>query len=307
MYVSRQASRRSWRIGQTRPVKVVFMPYKNTLLADALKLVAKKMQSSLAVEDELPEDGLAAYGDDGDDLMMALARKIVNGDQEDEAETIEDVLTQARNAEATAEELLVDDGWKLVEVEPVAVAVNRNGQHAEAHEVCIAFGTELAIWGCYLPWLEGRQLLGYGPSYRGFEYIEGVAIIAMAAAVLVLLLLYIWRDQTKVMLLIMVLSLGILATGLVWWTSIGSWITEMEAPHAHIIDGGPNYQKWVGIGMIVYLASPILLNGIAPSKAGLPRVPTGGHVAIPIPTQHGQGLLTERGIYSTQACVTPRL
>ena len=70
VYVVRQASRRSWRIGQTRPVKVVFMSYRNTLQADALKLVAKKMQSSLAVEGELPEDGLAAYGDDGDDMMM---------------------------------------------------------------------------------------------------------------------------------------------------------------------------------------------------------------------------------------------
>ena len=87
----RQASRRSWRIGQTRPVKVVFMSYRNTLQADALKLVAKKLQSSLAVEGELPEDGLAAYGDDGDDLMMALARKIVSGD-EDEAETVEAVF-----------------------------------------------------------------------------------------------------------------------------------------------------------------------------------------------------------------------
>ena len=83
VYVMRQASRRSWRIGQTRPVKVVFMSYRNTLQADALKLVAKKLQSSLAVEGELPEDGLAAYGDDGDDLMMALARKIVSGDKDE--------------------------------------------------------------------------------------------------------------------------------------------------------------------------------------------------------------------------------
>ena len=130
VYVVRQASRRSWRIGQTRPVKVVFMSYRNTLQADALKLVAKKMQSSLAVEGELPEDGLAAYGDDGDDMMMALARKIVSGDEEDEAETMEEVFAQARNAESEAEELLVDDGWKPVEVEPEAVAVNGNGHHA---------------------------------------------------------------------------------------------------------------------------------------------------------------------------------
>ena len=141
VYVARQASRRSWRIGQTRPVKVVFMSYKNTLQADALKLVARKMQSSLAVEGELPEDGLAAYGDDGDDLMMALARKlvldhdrgIVSGEEEDEAETMEEVFAQARDAEATAEELLVDDGWKLVEVEPETIGVNGNGHHANGN------------------------------------------------------------------------------------------------------------------------------------------------------------------------------
>ncbi len=126
VYVMRQASRRSWRIGQTRPVKVVFMAYGNSLQADALKLVAKKLQSSLAVEGELPEDGLAAYGDDGDDLMMALARQIVSG-EEDDAETVEAVFAQARDAEATAEEYLVDDGWKAVEIEPEAVTVNGNG------------------------------------------------------------------------------------------------------------------------------------------------------------------------------------
>ena len=125
----RQASRRSWRIGQTRPVKVVFMAYRNTLQADALKLVAKKLQSSLAVEGELPEDGLAAYGDDGDDLMMALARKIVSGEEEDETETVEAVFAQARDAEASAEEYLVDDDWKAVEIEPEAGNGNGNGHH----------------------------------------------------------------------------------------------------------------------------------------------------------------------------------
>ena len=134
VYVMRQASRRSWRIGQTRPVKVVYMSYRNTLQADALKLVAKKLQSSLAVEGELPEDGLAAFGDDGDDLMMALARKlvldhdrgIVSGDEED-AETVEQVFAQTRDSEAIAEELLVDDGWKVVEAEPETLGVNGNG------------------------------------------------------------------------------------------------------------------------------------------------------------------------------------
>ena len=107
----RQASRRSWRIGQTRPVKGIFMAYRGTLQADALKLVAQKLQSSLAVEGELPEDGLAAYGDDVDDIMLALARKIVNGEEEEERESVEDAFAQARDAEALSEKLLVDDEW----------------------------------------------------------------------------------------------------------------------------------------------------------------------------------------------------
>ena len=81
--------------------------------------------TNLSVEGELPEDGLAAYGDDGDDLMLVLARKIVNGEEGD-AEMVEAVFAQARDAEAAGEEYLVDDGWKALEVEPEVVEVNGN-------------------------------------------------------------------------------------------------------------------------------------------------------------------------------------
>ncbi|MYJ68904.1 MAG: SWF/SNF helicase family protein [Gemmatimonadetes bacterium] len=137
VYVMRQASRRSWRIGQTEPVKVVFMAYRNTLQADALTLVAKKLQSSLAVEGELPEDGLAAFGDDGDDLMLALARKIVAG--EEEAGSVESVFEQARQVAAEAEALLVDDGWHapepaIVEAEVVTVGATAGDSPSDAPE-----------------------------------------------------------------------------------------------------------------------------------------------------------------------------
>ena len=121
VYTMRQASRRSWRIGQTQPVQVVFMAYRNTLQADALQLVAKKLQSSLAVEGELPEDGLAAYGDDGDDLMLALARKIVAGDASEES--VEDVFAQAQQVAADAEALLVDTEWAAPEPEAAEAVV----------------------------------------------------------------------------------------------------------------------------------------------------------------------------------------
>ncbi len=135
VYVMRQASRRSWRIGQHRPVKVVFMAYRNTLQADALKLVAKKLQSSLAVEGELPEDGLAAYGDDGDDLMLALARRIVSGEEDAGAESVEDAFAQTRAAEADAEELLVENGWREQEREHEAEGVESGGGGLGAENV----------------------------------------------------------------------------------------------------------------------------------------------------------------------------
>ena len=167
-YVLRQASRRSWRIGQTHPVKVVFMAYRNTLQADALKLVAKKLQSSLAVEGELPEDGLAAFGDDGDDLMMALARKIVSGDEEEaDDETMEEVFAQARDAEATAEELLVDDGWKVVDVEPEPVesllrtGYGVNGTNGNGHHDGIGATVELVLSSGHAP-TDGIRANGNG-------------------------------------------------------------------------------------------------------------------------------------------------
>ena len=149
VYTMRQASRRSWRIGQKRPVKVVFMAYRNTLQADALKLVAKKLQSSLAVEGELPEDGLAAFGDDGDDMMLGLARQIVSGEETDaDGESVEAVFAQARDAEASAEEFLVDDGWKSVLADLKTVEVNSNGHHANGDGFDIIGPTvELAVGG----------------------------------------------------------------------------------------------------------------------------------------------------------------
>ena len=76
---------------------VVFMAYRNTLQADALKLVAKKLQSSLAVEGEFPED----------------------------ADSVESVFAQAQQVAADAEALLVDVEWAAPE--PVVVEVHANG------------------------------------------------------------------------------------------------------------------------------------------------------------------------------------
>ncbi len=60
-YLLRQASRRSWRIGQTEPVEVHFLVNSGTVQEKAMLLIANKMTASQIFEGEIPEeDGLAA-------------------------------------------------------------------------------------------------------------------------------------------------------------------------------------------------------------------------------------------------------
>jgi superfamily II DNA or RNA helicase len=73
VYTLRQAARRSWRIGQKHPVQVVFLAYEETLQTPALKLIATKTKSSLALEGELVEGGLTAMSEEDPTLLLAGA------------------------------------------------------------------------------------------------------------------------------------------------------------------------------------------------------------------------------------------
>ena len=92
--------------------------------------------------------------------MMALARKIVSGEEEDETETVEQVFAQARDAKATAEEYLVDDDWRVVEIEPEAIAVNGRGANGNGHQDAIGPTFELVVGN-------GRHANGNGNGTNG--------------------------------------------------------------------------------------------------------------------------------------------
>jgi len=76
IFVLRQASRRSWRIGQKEPVKVKFLYYEDTVQASCLRLMGKKLLVSLAMEGKFASEGLQAMEED-DDLLVAMARELV--------------------------------------------------------------------------------------------------------------------------------------------------------------------------------------------------------------------------------------
>ncbi|MGJ8518408.1 helicase-related protein [Carnimonas bestiolae] len=78
VYTLQQASRRSWRIGQIRPVRVVFMGYANTSQISCLSLMAKKIGVAQSTSGDVPESGLDALNTDGESMEMALARKLVS-------------------------------------------------------------------------------------------------------------------------------------------------------------------------------------------------------------------------------------
>ncbi|MBV5326833.1 MAG: hypothetical protein JZU65_04230, partial [Chlorobium sp.] len=76
VFTLRQASRRSWRIGQDQPVRVFFMAYADTMQEKALSLMAQKMETSLAIEGELSDKGLAALSESENSMMYELAKAL---------------------------------------------------------------------------------------------------------------------------------------------------------------------------------------------------------------------------------------
>jgi hypothetical protein len=76
VFTLRQASRRSWRIGQNLPVRVFFMAYADTMQDKALALMAQKMETSLAVEGELSDQGLAALSESENSMVYELAKAL---------------------------------------------------------------------------------------------------------------------------------------------------------------------------------------------------------------------------------------
>jgi hypothetical protein len=76
LHTLRQASRRSWRIGQRRPVKVKFLCYEGTMQTACLRLMGKKLLVALTMEGKFAGEGLQNIDED-DDMLSAMARELV--------------------------------------------------------------------------------------------------------------------------------------------------------------------------------------------------------------------------------------
>lgn len=103
---------------------------------DALKLVARLPRSLLPAVDDQPDDGLAAYANQSDAPMTALARKpVLDSDRglvsgETDSEPIEDIFARAQQVAVEAGDLLVDANWQqpTAELEPLVAALPPGGE-----------------------------------------------------------------------------------------------------------------------------------------------------------------------------------
>ena len=78
VYSLQQAARRSWRIGQKQPVRVIYLGYAGTSQMTCLGLMAKKITVSQSTSGDVPESGLDVLNQDGDSVEVALARQLVH-------------------------------------------------------------------------------------------------------------------------------------------------------------------------------------------------------------------------------------
>jgi SNF2 family DNA or RNA helicase len=111
-YTLRQASRRSWRISQTQPVKVYFLTYADTMQTRAMKLIADKLTCSLALEGELTDKGLAALSETSDSITKELAKMLVEKSQDNRS--LKDLWASYRKKEVQLE-------CQITEVKPLEV------------------------------------------------------------------------------------------------------------------------------------------------------------------------------------------
>ncbi|MCP4426856.1 MAG: hypothetical protein GY803_20400, partial [Chloroflexi bacterium] len=121
VYTVLQASRRSWRIGQTKPVKVYYFAYANTIQEQALYLVAAKVAAAQHVNgDTVADDGGQGTGlaelDSiaGNDIVATLAR-IVTGDVEVNTQSLQQAFANANASLRQANSVI--GGYEMVDDE----------------------------------------------------------------------------------------------------------------------------------------------------------------------------------------------
>ncbi|PVC74970.1 hypothetical protein C2I27_03530 [Priestia megaterium] len=124
-----QASRRSWRLKQTKDVKVFTYVYRESIQEKALQHIARKIDAAMAMQGKFSEEGLRAMADSSDG-MNALAKQLMKDDVLNEMETVHDMFARKNQSfeEMQAVEFQDYDGYVM---NPIEGGIERVRQIAE--------------------------------------------------------------------------------------------------------------------------------------------------------------------------------
>ncbi len=120
-YTLRQASRRSWRIPQKKPVRVYFLTYSGTMQTRLMQLMADKLTCSLAIEGELSDKGLAALSESSDSMAKELAKMLLEKADQRGDLSLKDIWAAYRKKEVQVE-LTIQRDLSEAAAEPVAIS-----------------------------------------------------------------------------------------------------------------------------------------------------------------------------------------
>ncbi|MFZ2919231.1 MAG: hypothetical protein WA017_02290, partial [Desulfosalsimonadaceae bacterium] len=123
IFTLRQASRRSWRIGQDQPVRVFYLFYAKTMQSVALSLIATKMETALAIEGDLSDRGLTALAEGANSMLIEMAR-VLTGEQA--VADVSDTWKRYKKKELVSDSFLGDD---VIEAE-VSTTTFTNSDHS---------------------------------------------------------------------------------------------------------------------------------------------------------------------------------
>jgi hypothetical protein len=140
LHTLRQASRRSWRIGQRQSVRVFYLHYEETMQSSCLRLMGRKLLVSLAMEGKFSREGLQSL-DENDDMLTAMARELVteNGVGESAAQVWRQI--QAENSSILNAATTAPEPAQLVEDAPLTGSLVRFPLTVEAAVQALKFGT----------------------------------------------------------------------------------------------------------------------------------------------------------------------
>ena len=150
LHTLRQASRRSWRIGQKHKVRVKFLFYGGTLQEKCVKLMGRRMLVALMMEGKMSGEGLDGFEED-DDMMRSMVRELLEkGGVGESADAI----------------------WRNLERER-AIHTPAHTELAEMLEQVAHIAPETSSTGVVLPTLESvRPNARYGSGLLDFGTVE---------------------------------------------------------------------------------------------------------------------------------------